>query len=422
MKNIPDKIFGTDARIIILGIARMADAIGNSFLIVVLPLYIASGQVKGEFFGLSGSLITGIVLGLFGLVSSVCQPITGRLSDKLGKRKFFVLLGLVLFMFANFFYSLADTYMWLLIIRGTQGLAAALTITATLALVSEVSSEKNRGGNMGIYNAFRLIGFGIGPLGSGALVEGGPYNLPVLGTVTGFNAAFFLAAIAALISVILVAFFVKDPENIEPNEEGMVIYFKAKMPGKILDPIFTLGLATLFMSIGFALLAPIELEVNERLSQGAFMFSLEFSALIGCMAIIQPIVGKASDKFGRKIFIVIGLICLIPIILLEGFVTEPWHMITARALHGISAAMVFAPALALAGDLAKKGQAGAQLSVLTVAFGLGISIGAFLSGYMIRFGFSTPFIIGAVLAAIGAVLVFTQVPNHKKEAEIEAEV
>lgn len=398
----------------------MADAIGNSFLIVVLPLYIASGQVEGEFFGFSNSLITGIVLGLFGLVSSVCQPLTGRLSDKLGKRKLFVLLGLVLFMFANFLYSLAHTYTWLLIIRAAQGLAAALTITATLALVSEVSSEKNRGGNMGVFNAFRLIGFGIGPLGSGALVEGGPYNLPVLGTVTGFNAAFFLAAIAALISVILVAFFVKDPEDTKPNNEGMVIHFKSQVPGKLLDPIFTLGLATLFMSIGFALLAPIELEVNERLSQGAFMFSLEFSALIGCMAIIQPIVGKASDKFGRKIFIVFGLICLVPIILFEGFVTQPWHMITARALHGVSAAMVFAPALALAGDLAKKGQAGAQLSVLTVAFGLGVSIGAFLSGYMIRFGFSTPFIIGATLAAFGAILVVTQVP--KKGIEVEVEV
>ena len=173
MNNNSNKIFGTDARIIVLGIARMADAIGNSFLIVVLPLYIASGQVEGEFFGFSNSLITGIVLGLFGLVSSVCQPLTGRLSDKLGKRKLFVLLGLVLFMFANFLYSLAHTYTWLLIIRAAQGLAAALTITATLALVSEVSSEKNRGGNMGVFNAFRLIGFGIGPLGSGALVEGG---------------------------------------------------------------------------------------------------------------------------------------------------------------------------------------------------------------------------------------------------------
>lgn len=412
MKNSTSKkIFGTDTRIIVLGIARMADAVGNSFLIVVLPLYIASGQVDGDFFGLTESLITGLVLGLFGLVSSICQPFTGRLSDKAGKRKLFVLIGLVLFMFANFLYSLAHSYTLLLIIRAAQGIAAALTITATLALVSELSTPKNRGGNMGVYNAFRLIGFGIGPLGSGALVENGPYHLPLIGELSGFMAAFSLAAFAALISIILVAFFVKDPEETEPNSEGIIINFKAKTPGKLLDPIFSLGIATLFMSMGFALLAPIELEVNERLSQGPFLFSLEFSALIGFMAITQPLIGKASDKYGRKIFIVIGFLGLIPIILMEGFATQPWHMISARALHGICAAMVFAPALALAGDLAKKGQVGAQLSILSVAFGLGISFGAFLTGYAIRFGFAIPFIVGAVLAALGAIVVKTQVPS-----------
>jgi hypothetical protein len=45
------KLFGTDQRVVVLGIARMADAIGNSFLIVVMPLYIASGNVSGNFWG-----------------------------------------------------------------------------------------------------------------------------------------------------------------------------------------------------------------------------------------------------------------------------------------------------------------------------------------------------------------------------------
>jgi len=48
-------------------------------------------------------------------------------------------------------------------------------------------------------------------------------------------------------------------------------------------------------------------------------------------------------------------------------------------------AMVFAPALALAGDLARKGQSGTQLSVLTMAFGLGTALGPLASGYLIRY-------------------------------------
>lgn len=402
-------IFGTDRRVVALGFARMADALGNSFLIVVLPLYIASENIKGDLFGLSESLVTGIVLGLFGIVSSICQPFTGRLSDRLGKRQLFVLLGLILFMGANFSFILAHEYVSLLAIRVVQGVAAALTITASLALVSELSKTESRGNNMGVYNSFRLIGFGVGPLASGALIEAGPFNFPLVGEMSGFVAAFCVAGTAALISALLVALMVRDPEETRPNTEKMIVRFTSEHPGTILDPIFTLGLATFIMSTGFALLASIEPQINERLSQSPFIFSIEFAALIGVLAVAQPIVGKASDRYGRKVFIVTGLICLAPITLLQGFVTEPWHLITARAFQGISAAMIFSPALALAGDLAEEGQSGAQLSVLTVAFGIGISFGAFLSGYAIRFGFVTPFAVGAVLAVIGAVLVKTQV-------------
>ncbi len=412
-----ENLFGTDRRIVILGIARMADSLGNSFLIVVLPLYIASKSVTGELFGLSETLITGLILGLFGLVTSFSQPFAGRLSDKFGKRKLFVLLGLAIFTVANFSYSLAHSYWLLMLIRSTQGIAAAFTITASLALVSELSQNKTRGRNMGIYNSFRLIGFGLGPLASGILAENGPYTLPLIGTIDGFVASFCVASAAALLSAILVSFLVSDPETTEPSKKKMKIRLSSKEKGRLLDPIFALALATLIMSFGFSLLAPIETETNQRLTQGAFMFSLEFSALIATLAIAQPIIGKASDQFGRRIFIIIGLICLIPIILAEGMVTQSWEMITARGLQGISSAMVFAPALALAGDLTEKGQTGSQLSVVTMAFGLGISLGSFLSGYAVRFGFVVPFIAGAVLAAIGVLIVTTQVPKKGNISE-----
>jgi len=403
---------GVDKRVVFLGFARMADAMGNSFLIVVLPLYIASDNISGNFFGLKESLITGLLLGIFGLITSFTQPFTGRLSDKVGKRKLFVLLGLIIFTFANFAYSFAHTYWVLMLVRTAQGIAAAFTITSSLALVSEVSTKKTRGNNMGVYNSFRLVGFGLGPLGSGFLVENGPYHLPVIGEINGFVASFGIAAAAAFLSAILVFFFVSDPDDIEPSDRKMDIKILSKAKDTVLDPIFALALATLVMSFGFSLLAPIETKTNERLSQGPFMFSLEFSALIAALAVTQPIVGKLSDKYGRRIFIIIGLICLMPIVLVEGLTTEPWQMITARGLQGISAAMVFAPSLALAGDLAEKGQAGSQLSVVTMAFGLGISLGSFVSGYAVRFGYIFPFLIGSILAGIGLLIVKSQVPKN----------
>jgi MFS family permease len=84
-------------------------------------------------------------------------------------------------------------------------------------------------------------------------------------------------------------------------------------------------------------------------------------------------------------------------------------MLFARLGQGVAGALVFAPALALAGDLAREGQSGTQLSVLTMAFGLGTAVGPLASGALVGFGFVVPFAFGATLAALAAVLVYSQV-------------
>jgi len=84
-------------------------------------------------------------------------------------------------------------------------------------------------------------------------------------------------------------------------------------------------------------------------------------------------------------------------------------MFLARFLQGVAGAMVFAPALALAGDIASEGQSGSTLSVLTMAFGFGVAVGPLLSGILVSWGFVVPFAFGALLAAFGVVLVLTQV-------------
>lgn len=408
-------MFGLDRRILVLALARMADALGNSFLIVVLPLYVASDAVTGSTFGLPRPAIAGLVLGLFGIVSSSIQPFAGRLSDRAGQRKSFIIGGLLVFGTANFAFSLADGYLSLIVVRALQGLAAALTVTASIALVNEFSLGGSRGGNMGIYNAFRLVGFGAGPLAAGVLIEAGPYTLPGLGTpLSGFTAAFYLAAGAAFLSAALVGIFVEDPDDLQPAERSLAFAIRSPEAGRWLDPVFTLGCATWCMTTCIALLSSIEPEVNERLGQGPVLFSVEFAALVAALAIVQPIVGRASDRRGRKPFILLGLIGLMPSTLVQGVVLEPWQLIAARIVQGAFGAMVLAPALALAGDLARKGQSGATLSVLTMAFGLGIAAGQLAAGFLIEFGFIVPFAFGAGLAGLGLILVQTQVHEPQR--------
>jgi MFS family permease len=424
--------FGLNRDVLVLALARMADALGNSFLIIVLPLYIASGQVTGGAFGLSEAAITGVVLSMFGLLNSIIQPFTGRLSDRVGKRKVFVLVGLVILSITNFAFSLVGGYVSLIVIRAIQGIGVAFTIPATVALVNELATTADRGGNMGAFNTFRLIGFGIGPLVAGSVVEFGPYDLSLGGLtlgMSGFEAAFYVATVAAALSILLVWVFVSDPPDLQANAGGdLSISVRSAKPGRLLDPIFTLGVGAFFMVIGIALLATLQETINARLDQGATLFSLQFAAFVGAQVLFQTPIGRASDRFGRKPFVVWGLILFAPLTLVQGLVPLPvvegvlsgsWQLVLARFLQGVAGAMVLAPGFALAGDLAGTGESGSKLAVLTMAFGLGTAIGPLSSGFLVAYGFVVPFAFGAVLALLAAILVATQVEETVGQASPE---
>jgi len=412
-------VLGTDRRVLVLAFARMADAVANSFLIVVLPLYVASGRVAIE--ALTGTsvlgvevtevLLIGVVLSLFGFLNSFSQPFTGRLSDATGRRRAYILFGLAVLAVASGGYAFVSNYYLVVALRMLQGIGAAFTIPCTVALVNELASTRTRGGNFGVYNTFRLIGFGFGPLVAGLVVEGGPYRVDLagaVGTLEGFDAAFAVAVLGALVSFAMVAVLVSDPEETKASA-GDDLSVALRDPDGGLDPVFALALATVVMGIGIALFATLENSVNERLGQGSFLFGVQFGAVVVANVVFQVPIGRLSDRYGRRPFIVAGFALLVPSTLAQGLVTVPWTMILARLVQGIGVAAVFAPSLAVAGDLAREGRSGSTLSLLTMGFGLGTAIGPLVSGFLFRFGFVVPFAFATVLAVLGLAIVYTQV-------------
>jgi MFS family permease len=425
--------------VVALAMARMADALGNSFLIIVLPLYIASGRISlAGVDGFTTELLIGVVLSLFGLLNSSLQPFTGRLSDRVGKRKAFILAGLVVFGVASAAYPFVSSYWSVLAVRALQGVGAALTIPVTIALVNEYATDDaQRGGNFGVFNTFRLIGFGFGPIVAGVLITGGfggekvvTYVLtdvfgPLAGArISGFDAAFSIAVLGALVSILLVVLLVDDPatERAEAAADDLSVRIRGR--DQLLDPVFVVGVGTFFMAVGIAIFATIQEVINAQLGQGPFLFSVQFAAVVIANVVFQVPIGRASDRIGRRPFLVGGFALLVPSLALQAYVPElatllpesllgissaPLLMLVFRLLQGVSVAMVFAPGLALAGDLAGKGQSGTTLSVLTTAFAFGVAIGPLVSGYVIRFGFAAPFLVAAGLALLALVLTYSQV-------------
>ena len=450
-------VLNTDRRVLALAMARMADALGNSFLLIVLPGYIASGQVEVE--GLVGTtlpvvgevtvpLLIGLVLSLFGLLNSFGQPFTGRLSDRSGRRKLFILVGLVVFGVSSALYPFVSSYEAVLAIRALQGLGAAFTIPGTIALVNEYSrADTERGGNFGVFNTFRLAGFGFGPIVAGLLVTGGvgavategggaaptavaQYALPALlggGTVSGYTAAFAVAVVGAAVSFALVSVFVYDPEDTGAEAGAdLSIAVRDDSGESYFDPVFVLGVATFFMATGIAVFATLQEDINAALGQGPFLFSVQFAAVVIANVVFQVPIGSASDTYGRRPFIVGGFALLVPSLLFQaylvtpGAVASPLLMVVGRLVQGVAVAMVFAPSLALAGDLARKGDSGTKLSVLTMAFGLGVAAGPTAAGFLLRYGLPAPFVFAGALGAVALALVYTEVSDTIDAAPGEA--
>jgi MFS family permease len=434
-------VLGTDNRVFALAMARLADSLGNSFLVIVLPLYIASGEISlTGLEGFSTELLIGVVLSLFGLLNSSLQQFTGRASDRAGKRKSFILVGLVVFGVASALYPFASSYWTIVALRAFQGIGAALTVPVTIALVNEYSSDASqRGGNFGVFNTFRLIGFGFGPIVAGVLITGGFSSSEVVTyeiasvVISGFDAAFAVAVLGAVVSFALVSWLVEDPErDVEASDDLSVSILGTD---QLLDPVFVVGVGTFFMATGIAIYATLQDVVNTALGQSPFLFSVQFAAVVIANVLFQVPIGRASDTYGRRPFLVVGFALLAPSVLLQGYVPEfqallpasilgvngpAVVMIVLRLLQGVSVAMVFAPGLALAGDLASRGQSGTTLSVLTTAFGFGVAVGPLAAGYLVRFGFATPFVFVAVLAALAFFLTYSQVYETAFIGEREA--
>ena len=282
----------------------------------------------------------------------------------------------------------------------------------TVALVNEYSEADQRGGNFGLYNTFRLLGFGTGPIVAGVVLAAGPYRLAGV-DISGFDAAFLVAVVGAVLSFALVTLLIEDPEQAETEAGEDLSLAVRNSNGTGLDPVFALALATGVMSLSFAIFAPL---ANDRLAQGDFLFSVQFGASVLANVVFQLPLGRLSDRYGRRPFLLGGFVLLLPATLAQGFVTSSGVMVLLRFVQGIAVAAVFAPSLALAGDLAKEGQSGSTLSLLTMGFGLGIAVGTLFSGILVGFGFATPFVVATAGGAVGLVLVYTQVGETVSDA------
>jgi len=226
----------------------MADALGNSIILVSLPLFVA--QLPSPILAsIPESLLIGILISLCGIVFSALQPLTGAVSDRMSRRKPFIIWGLVVMGFGTLAYVIAGKAIDIVFIRLVQGIGVALTAPAALALMA-ISSEKDTGGgSMGIYTGFRTVGFALGPLLGGYLQ-----------VTYGFNAVFIAGSAFLFLAVILVQVLVR--EQPADTTEARSKPFRLFDPGVLTVSLIALSVAMFLMTSAFSMITTLEPQLN----------------------------------------------------------------------------------------------------------------------------------------------------------------
>jgi DHA1 family multidrug resistance protein-like MFS transporter len=131
----------------------------NTMFIPILPFYIE--QLYGD--PSKAATLTGIFVGIYGLLSGISSPLFGKLGDRIGHIKVLI-MSLVLAGILAIPQAVAHNVWVLFIERSLMGLAAGGIIPSVNVLVSNSTTREKVGSAYGLTASVTCLGIGAGPL------------------------------------------------------------------------------------------------------------------------------------------------------------------------------------------------------------------------------------------------------------------
>ncbi|UCC33718.1 MAG: MFS transporter [Candidatus Bathyarchaeota archaeon] len=181
---------------------------------------------------------------------------------------------------------------------------------------------------------------------------------------------------------------------------------------------FWVVIGTLFIdTVGFALIFPfIGLFITAKFQVGMTEIGQLFS-ILAITGIFGSIAGGAmTDKFGRKVVIIFGLVASALSALILGFAEDMRLIYFAGGIIGLFGTVGGPAQQAMIADLLPEEKRTDGFGILRVAMNLAVTIGPAIGGVLATYSYIWLFIIDAVASTVTAFIVFLRVPETKPEA------
>ncbi|MCP1144852.1 multidrug efflux MFS transporter NorA [Lysinibacillus endophyticus] len=179
-------------------------------------------------------------------------------------------------------------------------------------------------------------------------------------------------------------------------------------------------LMNLFIAfLGIGLVIPVLPTIMNELSISGKVVGYLTAAFALTQLVVSPYAGKATDRFGRKIMIVLGLFIFGFSEFLFGLGKTIEVLFISRILGGVSAAFIMPAVTAFIVDISTIETRPKALGFMSAAISTGFIIGPGIGGFLADIGTRVPFFAAGVLGVVAAILsqVLLKEPERAEEQE-----
>jgi MFS family permease len=345
-------------------------------------------------------VLTGYYLSFSYLALTLGTLAAGWLSDRLRRRKPLLILGGVVMIPTIYMMGRATNVWQLALLTATVWFCAGLELTSAGILAGLLANEAERGKVFGILGMTAAIGQLLGGAAIGPTVDRWDYAV--------MFSALSLFAVASPVSACVAQDLVVAPPvprtGREASKQSLGLSFLLLVAARLMVSIGNHG-TTMSRSLYMA-----------DLAFGAAAIS-SIGAVSGAVSLpLPPIIGRLSDRLGRKRFLILGYLASVAGFLVLTCSAELWHFWLAGALAAIAAVIAGSVGRALVVDLVPPGSVGRGMSLFVASLWVGAIMGFTAASYGVEaFGITSTFIVAALLSLIATALIIAMQPRPPRE-------
>jgi MFS family permease len=354
-------------------------------LLPTLPLYIQDvGATKQQI---------GLVMGCFAIGLLLFRSLVGRLADQ-HSRKIVLLIGMAVAAIAPLGYLMVQSIPLLMVIRAFHGISIAAFTTGYSALVADIAPAQKRGEVIGYMSLVNPVGMAVGPALGGFLQAG-----------VGYTALFLLSSGLGLIGLLCTSQIVNPPTYLRKKGDAVPYQFWRLLGSA---RIRALSLVLLMVGLAFGALstfAPLFIkETGVDLNPGLFYTAAAIASFS-----VRLITGRASDRYGRGLFVTASLVLYTLAMLMLWTANSAVTFLLAAAIEGTGAGILIPMIAALLADRSLPQERGRLFGLSMIGFDVGIAIaGPVIGSVAEQVGYRNIFGFASGLTFLAIIIFLTQ--------------